>query len=127
MSWNFLFLAKVDLKIFIKSLDNFSQVTNNMQMNFFEYFLYILILCHGIDCIPPECAQVISIWLTAGGSPDAVLDDCCQMIGVGCFGSKVDSIFWDDKGLSGIIPPEIGDLINIRYLYDLFFTVKLSQ
>ena len=52
-------------------------------------YVYFLILFNGISCIPSECPQVISIWLTMGGNSSAVVDDCFEMEGVFCTDSKV--------------------------------------
>jgi hypothetical protein len=56
---------------------------------------------------------------TTASSTSAIA--CCSMTGVTCTSSnKVRKIVWGSKGLSGSIPAEIGNLINLVELY-LFF------
>jgi len=62
-----------------------------------------------------DCSTVITIYRQMGGY---VSDpDCCKIPGVTCDESKnVISLGWKQHGLSGSIPQEIGNLINLEVL-----------
>jgi hypothetical protein len=45
-------------------------------------------------------------------------DACCSMQGVACSGSKVIEIDWNNKQLTGQIPPDIASLKNLKKLYE---------
>ena len=43
-------------------------------------------------------------------------ENCCKMLGVRCDYGQVIGIHWGYQDLSGYIPPEIGNLINLEML-----------
>jgi hypothetical protein len=73
-----------------------------------------LMLTHSISALS-DCSTVVSIYLQMGGYiSDA---DCCKIHGVTCDESRnVIKLEWIGQQLSGSIPKEIGNLMNLRIL-----------
>ena len=52
-----------------------------------------------------------------GGDVSDILEDCCRMKGIKCDRENhVIGLFWAWKSMKGIIPPEIGNLVNLKRL-----------
>ena len=41
---------------------------------------------------------------------------CCSMQGIACSGSNVTQVVWYHQNLTGTIPAEIGNLVNLQEL-----------
>ena len=70
--------------------------------------------------IPPECPFVINAWNQMKNPTPALADgsNCCNIKGVFCvLNVGVTKILWHNQGLSGEIPPELGNLVNLKELY----------
>jgi len=68
----------------------------------------------------PQCCWVVRIWQLMGKSTSVSSTSstaCCSMSGLTCSGSIVYSIDWELQSLSGSIPPEIGNLVNLETLF----------
>ena len=63
-----------------------------------------------------DCDWVKIIYHKMGGHVSLIPQDCCRMNGVACFDGHVVHITWVFQGLNGYIPPEIGNLVNLRWL-----------
>ena len=71
------------------------------------------------DSSSPQCCWVVRIWQLMGKSTSVSSTSstaCCSMSGLTCSGSIVYSIDWELQSLSGSIPPEIGNLVNLETL-----------
>ena len=68
----------------------------------------------------PQCCWVVRSWQLMGKTTTVSSTNataCCSMTGVTCDSSnKVRKIVWGSKGLSGSIPAEIGNLVNLTHL-----------
>ena len=66
-----------------------------------------------------DCETVVSLWTSFGKTTTVDPNDptaCCSMEGVICDGEKVTYIDWTFQSLSGSIPTDIGNLVNLEYL-----------
>jgi hypothetical protein len=68
-----------------------------------------------------DCATVFYLWKFWGKTLLGTVDRydptaCCTMAGVTCNGPSVTDINWSSELLSGPIPPEIGNLVNLKRL-----------
>ena len=66
-----------------------------------------------------DCETVVSLWTSFGKTTTVDPNDptaCCSMTGVTCDGEKVTQLVWYSQGLSGSIPPEMWNLVNLQYL-----------
>ena len=63
-----------------------------------------------------DCDWVRIIYLKMGGNVKLIPKDCCRMVGVECTDSHVTEINWNIQGLSGTIPAELGNLVNLQKL-----------
>ena len=73
------------------------------------------------DSSSPQCCWVVRIWQLMGKTTTVdhtSATACCSMSGVTCTGSIVTKIQWDNQNpkLTGSIPPEIGNLVNLTWL-----------
>jgi hypothetical protein len=71
------------------------------------------------DSSSPQCCWVKRSWQLMGKT--TAVDHtsstaCCSMGGVSCSDSIVTQIAWNGRGLTGSIPPDIGNLTNLTYL-----------
>ena len=66
-----------------------------------------------------SCDWVRIIYQKMGGHVSLIPQDCCRMNGVACFDGHVVGITWSYRGLNGNIPPEIGNLLYLKHLYEL--------
>ena len=74
-----------------------------------------------------DCHWVRVIYRKMGGDVSKIPNDCCRMEGVICEGDRVAGLFWAWKSMKGIIPPEIGNLVNLKRLYlSIVINVKVS-
>jgi hypothetical protein len=52
-----------------------------------------------------------------GGNVKSIPLDCCRMVGVYCTpNGHVTELYWGNQSLSKFIPPEIGNLVNLKGL-----------
>jgi hypothetical protein len=63
-----------------------------------------------------DCDWLVIIYYKMGGNINSVPQDCCRMHGVECNDGHVTGIYWEDQGLKGSIPKELGNLVNLRWL-----------
>ena len=70
------------------------------------------------QCILAEtdCYWVTIIYGKMGGDISQIPLNCCNMPGVSCDEGRIAALNWDNQGLSGSVPPEIGNLKNLRLL-----------
>ena len=69
-------------------------------------------------CIVAEndCDSVKIIYQKMGGDVSKIPQNCCRMLGVICHDGQVSYIRWGYHNLKGYIPPEIGNLVHLRWL-----------
>ena len=86
-----------------------------------EEMFALIILLVLTKCIVAkhDCDWVKIIYQKMGGHVSLIPQDCCRMIGVACHDGHVVHITWDFHGLNGYIPPEIGNLLYLKHLYEL--------
>lgn len=75
--------------------------------------LIIWIFCIQLVCCT-DCFWVAFVFYKMGGLVDT--DDCCNMSGIMCKGTSVVAIKWDNQGLVGKIPSEIGNLKGLKWM-----------
>jgi len=63
-----------------------------------------------------DCYWVNIIYQKMGGDVSMIRQHCCRMAGVVCHDGHVIHIRWAYQGLNGYIPPEIGNLVHLRWL-----------
>ena len=63
-----------------------------------------------------DCDWVRIIYQKMGGNVSLIPQNCCRMARITCLYGKVIAIRWSYQGLNGKIPPEIGNLVNLKYL-----------
>jgi hypothetical protein len=52
-----------------------------------------------------------------GGDVQKIPQNCCEMSGINCSeDGHVKSLFWYSRGLTGSIPKELGNLVNLEGL-----------
>ncbi len=81
-------------------------------------FFKSLILLLLIHCILGEtdCDWVIMIYQQMGADISNI-NDCCSMDHIVCDEEfRVTQIVWDSTDLTGFLPTEIGNLINLKTL-----------
>jgi hypothetical protein len=62
-----------------------------------------------------DCATVMIIYYKMGKATSE--SDCCNIPGVTCDNrKKVTKLQWEEHGLTGSIPKEIGGLMNLKLL-----------
>ena len=78
----------------------------------------LIILLLFLKCIVAvsDCDLVRIICQKMGGHVSKIPQDCCLMNGVTCHDGHVIELRWGYQGLNGYIPPEIGNLVNLRRL-----------
>jgi hypothetical protein len=68
----------------------------------------------------PQCCTVVRIWQLMGKTTSVSSTSataCCSMSGVTCTSDgTVTQISWNRQGLTGSIPPEIGNLTSLTIL-----------
>ena len=67
------------------------------------------------ECIA-DCDWLKIIYQKIGGDVSLIPQNCCRMLGVACQDGHVIGINWSNKNLNGTIQPEIGHLVNLRWL-----------
>ena len=81
---------------------------------FYLWFYFVLAVAAG------DCETVVNLWKILGRGTEvdpANLTACCTGIaGITCDGSNVTAIVWNHQFSSGVIPPQIGDLVNLKVL-----------
>ena len=79
-----------------------------------QFMLWLLIT----KCIVAnhDCDWVRIIYQKMGGRVSNIPQDCCKMFGVACLDGHVLQITWGYQGLNGHIPPEIGNLVHLKWL-----------
>jgi hypothetical protein len=68
------------------------------------------------DSSSPQCCWVVRIWQLMGKRTSVLSTSstgCCFMSGVTCSGSKVITIDWNNRNLTGSIPSDIENLVNL--------------
>jgi hypothetical protein len=105
-----------------------SAILEMLNASFMMLFLLILAMispakAQAVTCdsSSPQCCTVVRSWQLMGKSTTVSSTNstaCCSpgIPGVTCSGSTITQIDWFSKGLSGSIPPEIGNLVNLTYL-----------
>jgi hypothetical protein len=70
------------------------------------------------QCILAEtdCDWLRLIYYKMGGDVNSVPRDCCRMDGVRCTDGYVKNLFLDSRGLTGSLPEELGNLVNLEWL-----------
>jgi hypothetical protein len=63
-----------------------------------------------------DCDWVRIIYEKMGGNVRRVPEDCCIMYGVTCTDGMVTSVVWSSQGLTGSIPEELRNLVNLHKL-----------
>ena len=68
-----------------------------------------------------DCAIVFDLWKFWGTTLEGTVDHsdptaCCTMAGVTCDGPAVTEINSSSESLTGSIPSEIGNLVNLKRL-----------
>ena len=77
---------------------------------------FLLKLLFGEE-ISAQCDWVRIIYEKMGGDVNSIPENCCQMDGVECSqDGHITGINWNQQGLTGSIPQEIGNLVNLKKL-----------
>ena len=76
---------------------------------------FLLKLLFGEE-ISAQCDWVRIIYEKMGGDVNSIPENCCQMDGVSCKDGHVKGILWIEQGLTGSIPQEIGNLVDLQQL-----------
>jgi hypothetical protein len=63
-----------------------------------------------------DCDWLVIIYSKMGGDVNSVPRDCCVINGVECTDGYVTGIFLDRQGLTGSLPEELGNLVNLEWL-----------
>jgi hypothetical protein len=106
-------LAQLKQKICTSVVENFNFLDKMLRM-IPQLMLWLLLN----QCILAEtdCDWLRLIYHRMGGDVNSVPRDCCRMDGVRCTDGDVTSIYWEDQGLTGSLPEELGNLVNLRQL-----------
>ena len=80
------------------------------------FSLILLLLFTKFIVAVSDCDWVKIIYQKMGGDVSRIPQNCCRMAGVTCHDGHVIELRWGYQGLNGYIPPEIGHLINLRWL-----------
>ena len=80
----------------------------------FSQFIMMIMLTQHINAMS-DCDTVMIIYYQMGQwSPEP---DCCKIPGVICDNQKkVIELQWEEHGLTGPIPKEVGNLVNLHVL-----------
>jgi hypothetical protein len=83
-----------------------------------EEMFTLIILLLFTKCIVAvrDCDWVNIIYGKMGGDVSLLPQDCCLLKGVTCLDGHVIRIRWGYQGLNGYIPPEIGNLVHLKWL-----------
>ena len=63
-----------------------------------------------------DCDWVKIIYEKMGRDISMTPQDCCKIFGVSCHDDRVIQIRWGYHNLNGHIPPEIGNLVHLKWL-----------
>lgn len=81
-------------------------------------FIHLLIWLLSTQFILAETdCDWIKIIYKKLGSDISNVDDCCSLDHITCDEeSRVITIIWDSTDLTGYLPPEIGNFVNLKHL-----------
>ena len=80
------------------------------------FALIFLLLVTKCIVAAGECDGLKIIYQKMGGDVSIIPQNCSRMLGVACHDGHVIGINWSNNNLNGTIPPEIGHLVNLRWL-----------
>jgi hypothetical protein len=63
-----------------------------------------------------DCDWVRIIYQKMGGNVKLIPKDCCSMNEIRCINGYVTDINWNNQLLTGFIPSELGNLVNLQKL-----------
>jgi hypothetical protein len=101
-------------KICTSAVENFNFLEKMLTM---IPHLILWLLFNQCILAETDCDWVRIIYSKMGGDVNSVPQDCCRMDGIHCSeDGHVIKISWNHQGLTGSLPQEVGNLLNLEWL-----------
>ena len=101
-------------KICTSAVENFNFIEKMLTM---IPHLILWLLFNQCILAKTDCDWLRIIYSKMGGNVNSVPQDCCRMDGVRCTqDGYVKNLFLDSRGLTGSIPQELGNIVNLQKL-----------